>query len=86
MLEWTNVQPSKYELNNELVDVKTIHKFTPYTGAKILVQVDGRDIDHLAYKLLGTELESLNLMEINAVKLLEYKFRLSKIQTVMIPL
>lgn len=86
MLEWTGVSTSKYNLNGKLVDVKILHKFTPYSGEKLVAPIENRDIDHLAYKLLGTELESLYLMETNAVKIREYNFKMSKLQNVMIPL
>jgi len=86
MLEWTGVSTSKYNLNGQLVDVKILHKFIPYSGEKLIAPIENKDIDHLAYKLLGTELESLNLMEINAVKLREYNFEMFKLQNIMIPL
>lgn len=60
------------------------HEFAREAGTRS-VNVDGRDMDQIAFDELGTELESLRLTELNAVVLIEHDYDMTRIQTVMVP-
>lgn len=49
------------------------------------VKSDGQDIDLIAWKELGSEMESYRLIQQNRVMLAEYGFRADKLSTLKIP-
>lgn len=85
MLEWLMVQPIEWvNPDGESTMVRFIHEI-PVEERMDTVSVAGRDIDLIAFDEMGSELESLRLMEFNAQKLSEYDFDMTKLAALDIP-
>jgi hypothetical protein len=85
MLEWLPVATTNFtNAQGVQTAVKLIHEFTGSDSVH-KVEPGGRDLDLIAYDELQTEAESLNLLEANAVNIVEYDFNLAKIKNLIIP-
>lgn len=85
MLEWNTVTPVNFtKANGDTVQVKLRYELKP-SDSNLFVDCQGQDIDALAHKYLGTEAESLNILQNNAVAISENKFDMSKVKRIKIP-
>jgi hypothetical protein len=83
--EWQSVDPVVFTtLQGAETLVRLLHEIPDFPNG-YEVDLEGRDIDEVAYEELGTELDSLRLVEANAQRLVEYKFDLDKIRKIKIP-
>ncbi len=85
-LEWSQVEETTF-VNAAGVEtrIKLVHEFAldqPFRERDF----DNRDIDEAAFDEMGSEHESLRLMEANMVALVENDFDLSKLKTIKVPL
>lgn len=85
MLEWLSVPESDWvDPDGNPTRVKFMHEF-PVMDRLDTVITHKRDIDLIAFEEMGSELESLRLMEFNAVKMVEYDFDVTRMPTLDIP-
>lgn len=84
MFEWVQVKEIEFlNANGKSTSVKLQHEIPTQTGFDVDVQ--GKDLDLIAYEELGNEFESLRLLENNSTILAEYDFDMSKILKIKIP-
>lgn len=85
MNEWLGVPtitfPNAAGLNTQ---VKFLHEFKKETANRTIT-TDGKDLDLIAFEQLGSELETLRLLEMNAQAISEYGFNMRKVQSLKIP-
>lgn len=85
MLEWQTIQTTAFKnAAGQITNVKLIHEFNT-TLSNHYVDCLNRDIDLIAFQELDTEAEALNILEVNAVKIVEYDFDMGKVDKVLIP-
>ena len=85
MFEWNTVTPVNFtKANGDTVQVKLRYELKP-SDSNLFVDCQGQDIDALAHKYLGTEAETLNILQNNAVSISEHKFDMSKVKRIKIP-
>ncbi len=86
MFEWNTVPPVNFtKANGETVQVKLRYELQD-SDSNLFVDCQGQDIDALAHKYLGTEAESLNILQNNAVAISEHKFDMTKVSRIKIPI
>jgi hypothetical protein len=85
VFEWNRVTPIEF-INKNNVSTKVRLRYLPSTtNRKTEVATEGNDIDTIALKYLGSELETFRLMNNNLTELCEYNFDLEKLGKVYIP-
>ena len=85
MMEWNSVQTDTFvNAKGESTQVKLIYPFVS-ADSNYFVNTDGRELDLIAFQELGSEYESLNILQNNAQAIVEYGFDMSKVRTVFIP-
>lgn len=85
-LEWSQVEDTTF-VNPSGIEtkIKLVHEFELDPPFK-RVDFNNRDIDEAAFDELGSEHESLRLMEANMRELVENDFDLSRLRTIKVPL
>lgn len=85
MFEWNSVQTETFvNAKGEPTEVKLIYPFVS-ANSNYFVKSEGRPLDLIAFQELGSEYESLNLLQNNAQAIVEYGFDMSKVKNVFIP-
>lgn len=86
MLEWLSIPTTNFTTpKGEVIEVKLFYEITD-SDSNLFVDGEGMDIDAVAYKYLGTEAESLNILRANKVSIVENKFNMKKVKRVKIPI
>lgn len=86
MFEWIAVQKTPFtNAKGIYTEVKLLHE-NNLSERYYTIQTDGKDLDLITFEQLGSEAESLRLLEQNNVALTEYDFDMSKIPKLNIPL
>lgn len=85
MFEWNPI--STDEFTNAKGEKTTVKLICPLqkTAGNYFVATEGRELDLIAFQELGSEYESLNLLQNNAQAIVEYGFDMSKVKNVFIP-
>lgn len=85
MLEFLNVPTTSFtNADGVITDVIVLHEFV-IASQFYSKETKGKDLDLIAFEELGTEYESLKLMENNAQAITEYDFDMSKVLKLNIP-
>ena len=85
MLEWLTVPEVKFtNPQGQETRVKLMHIFEA-EGETYEVETNGEALDALAYRYLGSEAESLRLMELNAEVLLLAEFDMKRVPRIKVP-
>ena len=85
-LEWSQVEETVF-VNPAGIEtrIKLIHEFDPDPPFRE-IDFNNRDIDEAAFDELGSEHQSLRLMEANMRELVEFDFDLSRLKTINVPI
>lgn len=85
MFEWSSVTVDKF-VNEKGVttEVKLLYPFRS-ANTNYFVKSQGRELDAVAFDELGSEYEAMNVLQNNAVQIVEYNFNMSKVKNVFIP-
>lgn len=84
MLEWLSVKEEVFvNAFNNATNVKLRYEPQEIQGFTE-VNPEGKDIDALAFEYMGTEAESLRLLNANPL-IVEYKFNMKKLSKIKIP-
>ena len=76
---WESVAP--YDVNGE--DVKIYREL--FTSDSIAVDKKGHELDYIALKYLGSEIETYKIMDLNAIDVIENRGDMKRIEKVKIP-
>jgi hypothetical protein len=85
MLEWNVIESEKFiNPKKEVTQVKLLYPFRVSPNV-YEVETRKRDLDLIASEEMGTEMESLNVLQNNASLLMDYNFEIEKIPVMRIP-
>lgn len=85
MFEWNAVRTTTFtNAKGEATEVKLLYEFVN-SAPNYFVEVEGRELDLVAFQEMQSEYESLNLLQNNATEIVEYGFDMGKVKSVYIP-
>jgi hypothetical protein len=85
MFEWNSIQSTTFKTpKGDSIQVKLFYELKD-TDSNLFVDGQGMDIDAVAHKFLGTEAESLNILQNNKTAIVENDFDMSRVKRLKIP-